>query len=274
MDFRTAKAGDLIEASDGRLARVVHEWSDEKLFYVERYMDIFTRGMGQKWKGRLTYLDFFSGPGLCIDRGSGQESEGSPLRSLRYGFGKRFFNDLNPTAVAALHDRVALQEPSNEPRIENVDCNDAVSGARSLMSSGTLGLAFIDPTAYQMTFESIERLTRGLRMDLIITFMTNYPRRFIGQPGFQEGSAFDEFMGTRDWLKLGTHATTRQILDLYEDQLRRIGYEHVVDDARILNSKNSTLYHLVFASKHPRGEEFFKEISRRTYSGQRKMQLG
>lgn len=272
MTSPTNKPGDLVTVTDGLPARVVHEWSDEKLHYVERYMDIFTHGMRQRWD--LAYADFFSGPGVCVDRETRVESLGSPLRALNYEFDRWFFNDLDSEAVSALHERVGMEREGVTFR--TLDCNAAVPTARDCLfpderAESTLGLAFIDPTAYQITFESIRRLTRGVRLDLIITFMTNFPRRFIGLQGFTAGSNFDRFMGTRDWLQLGRRATTRQILDIYEEQLRKIGYTYVVDDARIINSKNSTMYHLIFASKNPRGEDFFRKISARTYKGQRRL---
>ncbi len=105
--------------------------------------------------------------------------------------------------------------------------------------------------------------------------MTGFVRRFITTPGYED--ALDGFYGTRAWRKIlhgrdeGEKVTSRKLLDLYEEQLAGLQYLHVHDDARILNSKRSTIYHIVFASKHPRGAEFFKKISRRTYSGQRRI---
>jgi three-Cys-motif partner protein len=160
------------------------------------------------------------------------------------------------------------------------DCNDAVGPARDFLfpqgSAGrTLGLAVIDPTAFQMRYDSIARLTAGLRVDLIIIVMTGFIRRFIGTPEFER--ALDQFFGTAEWRHLlagkdeGERITYRKLLDLYERQLKKLGYRHVSDDARILNTKGSTIYHIVFASKHPRGKEFFDKISQRTYTGLRRL---
>ena len=249
------------------------EWNDEKLFYVERYMEIFTKGMTGKWAGKLAYLDFFSGPGRCIEHATGRETDGSPIRSMNYGFSRRLFNDSSAETVSALEARVRALSSGGTARIENGDCNLAVLPARQLMEGGYLGLAFIDPFAYRFTFESLKRMTADLPIDLIITFMTSFPKRFIGQPGFTAGSDFDRFMGTPEWLGLGSGATFREILDIYEGQLRSIGYEHILDHTSVYNSRNSLVYHLLFASKHPRGEYFFKQISKRTYTGQSRMPL-
>jgi three-Cys-motif partner protein len=256
----------LVPASDGLPARQVHEWSDEKLFYVERYMDIFTVGMKNKW--RLVYADFFAGPGICVDEKTGHESLGSPLRAVaRSGFDRIFLNDADPEAVDALRRRIPLSQ-QGRIRITKRDCNQAVEDAiQFLFPAGsersTLGLAFIDPTAFQMNFDSIQRLCEGRRIDLIITFMTGYIRRF----GSQESLAkeVDGFVGGDGWR---SGRTNREWLDSFEEKLTSLGYRHVDDDSRILNSKRSTLYHLVFASKDARGADFFRKISQREYRGQ------
>lgn len=269
----------LVPANDGLPARVVHAWSDEKLFYLQHFMDIFTTGMKNRWE-RLVYADFFAGPGINVEEEGGEESLGSPLRALEFDqFSALFFNDADPTAVDALRDRTATQPPGRV-LIKNLDCNDAVESARDFLfppgsERTTLGLAFIDPTAYQMSFDSVRRLVRDVRLDLIVTFMTSYPRRFIGLPGFDEGSDFDRFMGTRDWLRLDTERPvfgfTRELLDIYEANLQTLGYLPPNDSARILNTRGATIYHLVFASKHPRGNDFFEKISQRDSGGQRKL---
>jgi len=260
----------LVQGTDGLPAREVHEWSDEKLFYVERYMDIFSTGMKSKF--RLVYADFFSGPGLCIDEETRRESLGSPLRAAaRSGFDALVLNDADPEAIEALNTRLATVAHPNATVLQ-MDCNDAVLEARRILfpshqARSTLGLAFVDPTGFQMDFDSIQRLTAGIRMDLIITFMSGYIRRF----GQQEDLAgrVDAFMGTDRWRAAA--GSTRGVLDIYEDQLRGIGFDHVDDDIRIVNSRESTIYHLVFASKNPRGIDFFRKISRRTYKGQQRM---
>ena len=264
-----------VTASDGLPARVVHQWSDEKLFYTERYMDIFTTGMKNRWDN-LVYADFFAGPGRCVVEESGEESEGSPLRAIRYGFSSIFLNDYDRVAVDALRERTRGED---RVHITQLDCNAAVDEAIDfLIPQGarrkTLGLAFIDPTAYQMRFDSIRRLTARGRFDLLVTFMTNYGTRFISRPGFGEGSDFARFIGPEAYDKhvRGRSIRTYQLLQTYREQLGKIGYGFVDDVARI-PSEGQAFYHLVFASHSSRGREFFKKIRERTPVGQRRMDL-
>lgn len=67
---------------------------------------------------------------------------------------------------------------------------------------------------------------------------------------------------------------TRAILDYYEATLASLSYgrQNVDDRVLMLNSKNTALYHLVFASKHPRGRDFWQKAPLRLPSGQRVME--
>jgi hypothetical protein len=75
-------------------------------------------------------------------------------------------------------------------------------------------------------------------------------------------------MGKR---RAGETVSYRNLLDLYEWQLRGIGYLHADDSQRALNSNGSTIYHIIFASKHPKGAELFAKICKTTHDGQRRM---
>lgn len=267
----------LVEAADGHAARQVEAWSEDKLFYVERYMNIFTGGMKRKW-ANLVYADLFAGPGINIDADSGQESLGSALLAVKAPFAKVFLSDANPAVVEALKARTADQDPGRV-RVECLDCNEAPDIARRFLfpdggGSSTLGLAFLDPFAYQMRFDAVRSLSAGVPLDLLITFMTNFAKRFLDQAGFGQGSDFERFMGTNEYLALRDEplaSITRSLLDIYERQLHGIGYRYADDDSKIRNTRRSTIYHLVFASKHERGADFFKKISQTEPTGQRRL---
>lgn len=238
-------------------------------------MDIFTSGMKNQWSRRV-YIDLFAGPGRCVVEGTSREFPGSPVLALltKTPFTHLYLNDLDSKAVAALQRRSSTSN-NVELYLETLDCNDAARDAAEKLSldmPGTLGLAVIDPTAFQISLEAIEAMTRGRRVDLIITVMTDFLRRFIDNPSFE--GRFDAFFGSRDWRQFvdaraaGETITYRALLDHYESSLKSIGYKHVDDHVRILNSKDRPLYHLVFASKHPKGAEFFKKIRQKRFDGQ------
>jgi three-Cys-motif partner protein len=270
----------LVESGGGLFVRDDGEWAEEKLFYIERYMNIFSTGMKGKWPRRV-YIDLFAGPGRSRVRGTGQEFDGSPVRALRARdpFTLLYLNDADPRATASLYELVPVERRPSVT-LANLDCNDAAKAAGNQFFGGpdqrrTLGLAVIDPTAFQISFDAIRQMTMGRRIDLIITFMTGYIRRFIEQPSY--ASRLDSFFGSQEWRQLvearasGQRLTFGALLDFYEDRLRSIGYIHVDNHVRILNSKARPIYHLVFASKDPKGHEFFKKISRRGFRGQQRL---
>jgi hypothetical protein len=63
--------------SDGLIARASGGGAREKVYYLERYLEIFSVGMKARWGGRLYYLDLFAGPGKCRIRDTGEEIDGS-----------------------------------------------------------------------------------------------------------------------------------------------------------------------------------------------------
>ncbi|MEX0750976.1 MAG: three-Cys-motif partner protein TcmP [Dehalococcoidia bacterium] len=273
---------DLSVGDDGLPVRDDGEWAEEKLYYIERYIQIFTTGMKSKWPRRV-YIDLFTGPGRSRVRGTTQEFEGSPLRAAKakYAFTNLFLNDADPAVTAALGARID-DSPRGRTTITTMDCNNAAVLAGDKLftprnRTSTLGLAVIDPTAFQISFDAIKRMTGGRRIDLIITFMTGYLRRFIDQPSY--APQLDAFFGSGDWRRFvdvraeGRRITFGALLEFYKDRLRTIDYIHVDDHVRILNTKSNPIYHLIFASKNPKGQEFFEKISRRQFTGQHRMAL-
>ncbi len=267
---------DLV-AGDGLPAFPLQPWTRTKLFLIERYLDIFSVAMRRRW--RLVYADLFSGPGLCVDEASNEERPGSSLLAARREeFEALFLNDVSGDAIAALRERIA-SEDSGRVRFSELDCNEAAVAAREHLfpasaARGTLGLAVIDPTAFQISFEAIRAMTAGLRIDLIITFMSGYILRFIGEPPLED--RLDRFFGTPKWRELTPginrgRLTYRPLLDLYEEQLRSIGYSTFDDRQQARNRTGANIYHMVFASKDPRGGDFWQKISQRDDVGRARL---
>src|SRR3972149_3961184 len=99
-------------AQDGLAARVSGPWTQEKLTYVEKYATAFMKAMAPhrkpgKW-AELVYLDFLAGPGRGIDRDTGAEFDGSPLRAIKVvpAFDRLFFSDSDRRMIEALRQRI------------------------------------------------------------------------------------------------------------------------------------------------------------------------
>ena len=213
---------------------------------------------------------------LLRERERGIEIKGSPLLALDYKFTRIFLNDYDHAAVAALRERT---RGDGRVHIRQMDCNEAVDEAIECLippgvpRNSTLGLAFIDPTAFQMRFESIRRLAERGRFDLIVTFMTSFPNRF-GSRIFDENSEFAHFIGPEAYKRLKEQGriTPYNQLALYRGRLNDIGYKYN-KVLNITNNNNQTIYHQLFASKHLRGVDLFGKISQRQESGQLRMPI-
>jgi hypothetical protein len=70
----------------------------------------------------------------------------------------------------------------------------------------------------------------------------------------------------------------RDLISFYKERLVKIGYQEVKQPNEILteplirNTQNKApLYRLIFASKHPKGDEFWQKITKRDSYGQKQM---
>jgi len=268
--------GDHVPSSDGQVAMVVGPWAKEKLHYIRRYCYIFNTGMKGRWSTR-TYIDLFSGPGKCVIEGTGEELDGSPLIALLSDvpFTHYFFNDIDTHAINSLKSRVASLASANITYF-NMDCNEVIEHLLSQLPSYSLDCCFIDPTNWQIKFDSIQRLTKDRRMDLIITFQTGAIRRVADNPPEE----LDDFFGNPSWreeyktkLLTGGRTRGRILLDIYEQRLRDLGYREIQDYLPVKNTRSALLYHLIFASKHPRGRDFWDKISQKSSTGQLRFTL-
>ena len=185
--------------SDGLVARDSGAWAKEKLYYLERCLDIVSVGMKKKWAGRLYYVDLFAGPGKCWIRGTKEEIDGSPLIALKFNFAKYFLVESDEKCCRALAARVKARAPEKDVEITQGDCNDEIENIKLPPSS--LGLAFIDPTGVSsLAFETIRKLARSRKIDLIINFPEGMGIRMnLHQYTQRERNALNRFMGSATW---------------------------------------------------------------------------
>lgn len=279
----TKKAPNLTTTDDGLLLREVGDWSTEKLHYVARYMDIFTTSMREKWV--LAYADLFAGPGKSRIRDTGEVIKGSPLLALdlAYRFNKYVFVEADSELLKTLEERIAPYRDKVEIKSKEADCNAAAKTIVSLIPSDSLALAFIDPEGCDIHFATIKALAASRRVDLLMTFpMGMDVKRNVDEAaryGGQDWTKYDYFFGSTTWRQTYLNALSsrgwkfaiQKTMEFYKNQLKQLGYIQVeTSDEIVIKSTrpNVPLYYLLFASKHPRGKDFWKKISARTPTGQ------
>jgi len=258
---------DGLSKEDGLPVRDSGPWIDTKHRLLTHYAQMFSTGMKFKWKSRV-YLELFSGPGRCLIRNTGKEEPGSPLKVIGHEFTKFIFTEMSVPAAEALDKRLG---PFKNASLAEVWCGDCAEAIRHLrIPSGSLTFAFIDPTGIgHAPFSLIETLHEMTRCDLLINIQHGMGIKMnIHQytPEGSEESALTKFLGNDDWKSLSRHNAREfflGVLDLYKRQLDRLGFSFIGREVLISNQQGTGLYLLLYASKHPRGAEFWETTRRR-----------
>lgn len=253
-------------------------WARHKLYYLEYYLSLFTVGMKNKWAQRA-YIDIFAGPGLCLMRDSADGViDGSPLIALKQKvpFTHHVFVDTDPRHTKALEARSKGLAVNSKKCFLQGDCNDSIVLHTILdcVPQVALSLLFIDPFIWNIHFNSLKLLTSARKTDLIVTFQVGGMKRAVQY----EPKSLDSFFGDHgEWSDIyrtaGPNGGTRALLDYYKKRLSTLGYleEHYPSEVPVFNTKHVPLYYLVFASKAPRGQQFWNEAVKKTAEGQRRL---
>ena len=268
----------MVVASDGLAALEVAEHAREKEFAINGIVNIFTAGMQRKWS-QLYYIDPFAGPGVCRVKGSAEEIDGSPIVAAKSKakFTDYFLADKDAGSLDVLRKRIDGLKLPETVRFKYC-ANDADLAMNEILSDlppskSSLGLALLDPWAWDFSFDSLAKLTSGRRLDLVI----NFPIGFIKRNWNRELPQLDKFMNGTSYKGPFQAAMqgarpgekpARVLLNAYRDELAGIGYTYIKDNVVVDNSKHLTLYCLLFASKHSRGAEFWDKVTQRKQNGQ------
>jgi three-Cys-motif partner protein len=183
---------------------------------------------------------------------------------INHEFTKFIFTEMSLPAAEALATRL---EPFVNSRLAEIWCGDCAEAIEHIrIPAGSLTFAFIDPTGIgHAPFSLVETLHRKTRCDLLINIQHGMGIKMnIHQytPDANEQSALTRFLGNDQWKGLPQHNRGdffRGVLDLYKQQLDRLGFAFTGREVFIRTQKNTPLYLLLFASKHKRGQEFWEK---------------
>ncbi len=280
----SSRGQNLVTASDGLAALEVSEHAKEKEFVLSRVVDIFTSAMQRRWPSRLYYIDLFAGPGKCSIKDSVAEIDGSPMLAAKSKakFTHYFLADKNKATLGVLKTRIdSLELP--EATSVHYYVNDADLAVEQILkdlppAKHSLGFAVLDPWGWDFAFETLINLSEGRRIDLVINFPIGYIKRnwqndLQELDEFMNGTAYKEKFQAAMRRESESDTPTRVLLDAYADELHNIGYKFVQDNVSVHNSQNAPLYYLIFASKHERGDDFWRKVTQRNHDGQLKMSL-
>ena len=260
-----------ISLIDGLPLRDSGPWIQRKYFFLKRYMDIFTRGMKAKWQGHLSYIDLFAGPGRCLIRDANSEVDGSPLIALSHEFSKYILVEENPENLRALRQRCGKSPKHRSIQIIEGDCNGVIV---KVVPDG-LSLAFIDPTGIDIHFDTIRTLTSERPVDLLMTvqFGMDMKRNFEQFKKQGSRSKLWNFLGGD--VDLSAVRDAKAALEIFKERVKGLGYKTAeFRDITVRNvQRNVPMYFLFFASKNPKGIEFWNKITARDETGQGQLEL-
>lgn len=264
----------LLPEHDGLPTRQNPAYVLYKLNALSFYITVTNTAMREKW-GERYYVDLFSGPGKNVT--GNQIRLGSPLISLTsvHPATHFWFNEFNTKNKAALERRVSESPLHDRGDILQADANQVVTricreiNARD-QRTRSLNIAFLDPEGLELHWSTVEQLARIQRMDLIINFSTGGLFRSIGKKYYD---AVDRFFGTGEWRTIyqpkDNSATRRRaLIDFYRQRLEQFGYHIDIDpnlggaDIPVKASTNVQVYSMIFASKHPLGDKFWKAAAK------------
>jgi three-Cys-motif partner protein len=258
------------------------------LAYLRKYAEAFMIAMAPKradgkWE-QLVYIDPLCGPGLDVDRRSGEEFPGSPLIALNTGpaFDRLYFGDLDVENVATLQARIA---GSALPRVslEAKDCHARAEEVVQTLSRRALGLAFIDPEGFEVHWPLFEILGQRA-IDIVFLFPSGIGivrnlARYVQEPH----SDLDKLWGNREWRQLPMaqmaagrspdvdpgDAYYQSWAAAFCDRVATLGYSYHDIKGPLRTEKKAPMYHLLFLSKNQAGLTIWRNVHRISPGGQR-----
>ncbi len=269
-----------VDPIDGLPVQCVGIWSKDKHHYLRTYFAATKNVRAQftppKGQGGTAFIDLFAGPGRARTREDADFIDGSPLIAVNiphsdHGFTDVILCDIDPENVETLRKRT-----DGDRRVTIIDgnCNHRIDDVVAKIPRHAYAVALVDPFgASNLDFNTIRRLAAFPHLDFIIHFPIGSMKRnfmdhdfetFIGLPKDQWG------------LDIVHGDDVGKLIGVYRRQLATLGYpqrEAPVNYPAIKNNQQLALYHLVFASKHPLGDDIWNSITKNLPSGQTRLPL-
>ena len=118
--------------------------------------------------------------------------------------------------------------------------------------------------------EQINPVLRHQPCEVMVNFMYDFINRFINFPDAGNEQSLDGVFGTTTWRDVRSAADRESAsLECYKEQLRTIGSYTYVTSTRILKPRSDRAYfHLVYATRSPKGIIEFRRVEKQTVSEQ------
>lgn len=253
-----------------------------KHFILRHYLKRFAIIVGHNWT-TLTYVDCFSGPWKVKSEEFKDTSFAIALEQLRNArkvhrerTGRTlslrcFFLEKTSSAYKRLKqytDRI----DDVEIETQNKPLESAIQDILNFVHDGgrdSFPFLFIDPTGWTgFAMETITPLLRINPAEVLINFMTEHIRRFIESPQKQTQDSFVKLFGSgrfKDDLR-GLEEKDREdaIVTAYRESVKQAGSFTHTSSAIVLHPRRDRPhFHLIYATRGPKGIEVFKDAEKR-----------
>jgi len=273
---------------DNLPVRCVGSWAYDKIYRVNQYFGIFSKGMHNKWNG-LNYIEICSGPGRCVIKKTGQEIDGTSLSIINNNSFKYITNavfiDFSEKVISALNDRIKNLGVNNSIASYGDYCSvQTLEIALDGIDTNLLTLIFIDPTDCSVPFSTIEFLRDKFpNIDIIFNFaygtdMLRNIRISIDKPATKVREKYNSFFGNSNFLSnpniiklknssVESNQLAFAFLEEYKKNLKSIGLDFSAEK----NIRN--YYWLLYATGNERGLKFWEDSQRISPNHQREIQF-
>lgn len=221
---------------------------------------------------KLFYIDAFSGSGN-IKIKDGTEIDGSAIRSLKYPFDYYYFFDLDKANCDSLNTIIENHYSNKKEKItvKNTDCNEMLQkiSEKDWLKNNWRGVIFLDPYAMQLSWESLENISKTKAIDVWYFFPFYALNRNLQTKGIIPASskkAISKLLGTDTWKEV-IYKESAQFSLFEESSLEKINTDELreyiikrlretfpaVSDKAVLlnNEKNAPIFLLCFAGSNP-----------------------
>lgn len=248
---------------------------------LEAYLERFAHIIGS-FRDTITYVDCFSGPWNTQSDQLEDSSFAIAVAQLRQARDthKARGRTIGLRCLFLEKDKAAfqrLQEYAHsvndvEVRCLNRDLESAIADILAFVMAGgsaSFPFIFIDPTGWSgFAMDKIGPLLKIIPGEALITFMTGHIRRFIESPDEDTQESFSAFFGSADAKKrvAGLKGIDRDdaIVQAYSENVKSTGsFTHVCSAIVLHPERDKTHFHLIYATRSPKGVEVFKDAERK-----------
>jgi three-Cys-motif partner protein len=246
-----------------------------KHYVLENYLEKLFYIIGYSWDrlDTICYIDCFAGPWMANSENYDDTSISislNVLKKVKEGLNEHG-KDKHFKAIFIEKDIKKFNELENLLEKEKIIETKAIHGkfennvdkiVKEIEDS--FSFFFIDPTGWKgYSFHKIRDIIQRQNSELIINFMYDYIKRFIGKE--EQEDNFTNLFGSEEWktIDLNNHDKERKIVDLYKKTLKEKGdWKFVTNTPILYPCRDSTYFHLIYATRHISGLLEYKKIDK------------